>query len=116
MNQKLLAQVNFQEILDQVFPDSELGQGAIKINKADLTLGEIISSLLPYIFALAGLALLLYLTLAGFELLTSTGDPKKIESAKSKLTNAIIGFLIIFVSYWLIQILEAILGITIFGI
>ncbi len=77
-------------------------------------IGEIINALVPYIFALAGLVLLLILIWGGFEMMTSAGDPKKMESAKGKLTNAVAGFIIIFVAFWLVQILEVIFGLTIF--
>jgi len=77
-------------------------------------IGEIINALVPYIFALAGLALLFILIWGGFELMTSAGDPKKMESAKGKITNAVVGFIVIFVAYWLVQILEVIFGLTIF--
>jgi len=78
------------------------------------TLGDVINELIPYIFALAGIILLFLIIWGGFELLTSGGDPKKVESARGKLTHAIVGFIIIFIAYWLVQILEAIFGIQIF--
>ena len=78
------------------------------------SLGDIVSGLLPYIFALAGLALLLYLILGGFEILTSGGNPETLNRGRGKLTHAIIGFIIIFVSYWLLQLLEVVLGIQVF--
>lgn len=78
------------------------------------SIGDIINTLVPYIFALAGLALLFILIIGGFELMTSAGDPKKMESAKGKLTNGVIGFVIIFVAYWLVQIMEVIFNLKIF--
>jgi len=87
--------------------------GIIDINKQDLTLGEIVSGLLPYLFAGAGLLLLLYLLLGGFQLMTSGGDPKKTQEAKGKITNALVGFIIVFIAYWLVQIVGKILGIEI---
>ena len=42
----------------------------------------------------------------------SGGDPKATESAKQKITNAVIGFVIIFVAYWLVQLLGMVLGIA----
>lgn len=78
------------------------------------SVGDIINTLIPYIFALAGLALLMILIWGGFEMMTSAGDPKKVESAKAKLTNGVFGFVIIFIAYWLIQILEVIFGLKIF--
>ncbi|MCJ7792988.1 MAG: hypothetical protein MUP45_03365 [Candidatus Marinimicrobia bacterium] len=77
-------------------------------------IGAVVSALIPLIFSLAGLLLFGFLIMGGFELLTSAGDPKKVESAKSRLTGALAGFLIIFVAYWLIQILEVIFGIKVF--
>lgn len=81
---------------------------------SEAELGDIISALLPYLFTLAGLGLFLYLIIAGFGWMTSGGDPKKTQSAKDKLTNALVGFIIIFVAYWLILILEKIFGLDIF--
>lgn len=78
------------------------------------TIGDIISALIPYILVLAGLILFGFLIFGGFELLTSAGDPKKVQSAQGKITSAIIGFIIIFVAYWLVQILEIIFGLKIF--
>ncbi len=84
--------------------------GIININQEDLKLGEIVSGLLPYLFAGAGLLLLLYLLLGGFQLMTSGGDPKKMQEAKGRLTNALVGFIIIFIAYWLVQIIASVLG------
>lgn len=87
--------------------------GVIDINKENLKLGEIVSGLLPYLFAGAGLFLLLYLIFGGFQLMTSAGDPKKTQEAKGKITNALVGFFIVFISYWLVQIVGTILGIEV---
>ncbi|MDX1372663.1 MAG: hypothetical protein R3321_09345, partial [Nitrososphaeraceae archaeon] len=50
--------------------------------------------------------LLGYLILGGFNYLTSMGDPKKAEQGKQRITYAILGFLIIFVSFWIVQIAD----------
>lgn len=117
MRNKALAQViKFDEILDKALPGYP-NPDKTKINLKDpnLSIGQIISALLPYIFTIAGLILFFYLIWAGFEMLTSTGNPKKLESARGRLGQAIVGFIIIFVSYWLAKILETVLGIDILG-
>lgn len=76
-------------------------------------IGDLISELLPYVLVIAGLLMGFFLISGGFELLTSGGDVKKIEAGQKRITKAIIGFLIIFLAYWLAQILETILGISI---
>lgn len=60
---------------------------------------------------LSGLLLLVYLVWGGVEWLTSGGDKGKIENARSKLTNALIGVAIIASSYAVWR-----LALTFFGI
>lgn len=74
-------------------------------------IGSILNEAVPFIFAFAGIGLLLMLLSAGFNFLTSAGDPKKLETGKQRLTNAIVGFLIIFVAYWAVQMAGMIFGI-----
>lgn len=81
------------------------------------TIGNILSGggggpgAIAFIFAFAGIGLLLMLLSAGFNFLTSAGDPKKLETGKQRLTNALVGFLIIFVAYWAVQMAGMIFGI-----
>jgi len=51
----------------------------------------------------------------GLQMMLSRGDPKAIQSAQGKITNALLGFVIVFVSYWLVKLLGQIFGIEIFG-
>lgn len=74
------------------------------------TIGDIISLLIKYLFPIAGLLLLLYLLYGGYQFMLSRGDPKAIEQAKGIITTALIGFIIVFVSYWLVQLVAQILG------
>lgn len=68
------------------------------------TIGEIVTAALNYIYAFAGIGLLIYLIVAGFAYLTSAGDSKKLEVAKGKLTTALIGFIIVITAFWVTQI------------
>ena len=83
-----------------------LGQGPL----GEANIGTIIGQSLPYVFGFAGLGLLLMIIASGFTLMTSAGDPKKMEKGKATLTNAIIGFLIIFAAFWIVQIAGVIFG------
>jgi len=74
----------------------------------------IISVILPYLFVIAGLLLLFYLIYGGFHMMIAANDEKGLAEAKGKITNALVGFLLLFVSYWLVQILGHIFGIQIF--
>lgn len=94
--------INFQDIMNRAMPDFKF--------KDNATIGGIVSALLPFLFVFAGLLLLIYLIIGGFGLMTSGGDPKAMDAAKSKITSAVIGFIVIFVSYWLIQVLQIVFG------
>jgi len=77
------------------------------------TIGDIFSDALRYLFIFAGLGVFIFLIYGGLHLMISGGDPTAIAEAKGKITNAIIGFIIIFTSYWLIQIIEVVFGMKI---
>ena len=78
-------------------------------------LGGLISAFIPVIISVAGLALFAYLILGGIKYITSGGDDKAIVEAKKIITSAIIGMMIVFVAFWVVRILETVLGIEITG-
>lgn len=86
------------------------GEGAV---------GQIITDLLRYIFPIAGLLLLLYLVYGGYRYMLSRGDPKNLQEAKGVITTALVGFIIVFLAFWIVQLVGVIFGIeqirTIFG-
>ena len=100
-----MAAVNFND-LKNVFPAGSLPRDS------NLSIGLIVSKFLPYLFVFVGLILLAYLIMGGFGLMTSGGDPKKVQSAQGKVTSAVIGFFIIFVAYWITQILQSVFGLS----
>ncbi|MBU1085207.1 hypothetical protein KKB06_02560 [Patescibacteria group bacterium] len=78
-------------------------------------LGSLITGLLPYIFTIAGLILFFIIIGAGFSMFTSVGNPEKTKKAGQQLTFGLIGFFIIFTSYWISQLIEKIFGVNILG-
>jgi hypothetical protein len=74
-------------------------------------IASVVNGSIKYIFAAAGIGLLLILIFGGFTLLTSAGDAKKLESGKNQITNGLIGFLIVFVAFWIVQLVAHIFGI-----
>jgi len=56
------------------------------------------------------------LIIGGFGLLTSGGSPDKVKAAQGKITSAVIGFVIIFIAYWLVRILEIAFGLDLLGL
>jgi hypothetical protein len=82
------------------------------------TLGYFISSILPNVYVLAGIILFLLLFGGGLMVIVGGGqqNPEKTAQGSKAITAAVAGFLIIFASYWIIQIIERITGLKIFGV
>ncbi len=77
-------------------------------------IGSVVSAALPYVYVIAGLSMLMMLIFGGVSLMTSAGDPGKTKAGYGKITAGLIGFMIIFVSYFVVQIVEVMLGVKIF--
>ena len=79
------------------------------------TPGTFISRLLTFIFPLAGMAMFVLLIVAGFEIMGAAATKKSIDAGKQRATAAIVGFILLFSSYWIIQILELVFNLKILG-
>lgn len=81
------------------------------------TIGSLVSVILFNVYVVAGVILLFLLIFGGFQIISSagSGDAEGAAKGKGAVTAAVIGFLIIFGSYWIIQIIEVITGLKIFA-
>lgn len=73
---------------------------------------NIVSLFLRIAFVVAGLILLFFFILGGIGLIGSAGqtDPQKAEQAKKTITSAVIGFVVVFVSYWIVKLIGQLIG------
>lgn len=76
-------------------------------------IGDIVSVFLPYLLTLAGLILFGMLIFGGFTMLSGAAEKDAAEKGKSMITNAVIGFIVIFAAYWIAQILQVIFKVNI---
>lgn len=73
--------------------------------------GDLISDLVVIAMAIAALLVFVYLIWGGIEWITSGGDKGKTESARNKITAAIIGLIILAASYALLRIALEFIGV-----
>ena len=71
-------------------------------------IGSVVTAIVPAVMGLGGLILFAFILLGGFKYLTAGGDDKAVQEAKKIITNAIIGFIILFSVFWIMNILEAV--------
>lgn len=107
---RLLAQVN---IGNQLWLKPNQG---ISSSPAHQSLGGLISAVLPNIYLVAGIIAFLLTIFSGLMFIINAGKGESESSKKwqQALTASVAGLLIIFLSYWIIQIIEAITGVKIF--
>lgn len=74
------------------------------------TPAAVISTVLPYVYVIAGMAMLVMIIFGGVTLMTAAGDPGKSKDGYGKITAGIIGFVIIFIAYFVAQLVEVMLG------
>lgn len=78
-------------------------------------IGELVSLFVRIIFIVAGIGILILFILGGIGMLAGAGnsDPQKVEQGKKTATSALIGFVVAFVAYWIVQLIELWTGIKI---
>lgn len=79
----------------------------------DITSNSIVSTLISFIMIGATLIFFFTLISGGIRWLTSNGDEKAVGTARSQITNAVIGLTIVFATWAILQLIETIFGVKI---
>ncbi|HLL60962.1 MAG TPA: pilin [Candidatus Nitrosocosmicus sp.] len=75
-------------------------------------IGDLVNKFTDFLYPIAGVLLFLYLAWGGFDFLLSRGDKERVEKGKAKITAAIIGFILLVLSYVLVRIIASVFGLT----
>ncbi len=75
--------------------------------------GEMLTNVMNIVVVIGVIAVLLYLIWGGIEWITSGGDKGKTESARNKITAAIVGLIILISSWAILMFVQDILGIQV---
>ncbi len=79
----------------------------------DKTISDLVSVIVTGAITLAGVIVLFLFIFGGFSMITGAGqaNPQKTAQGKQAITAAVVGFAIIFTSYWVVRLIEAITGV-----
>ena len=80
------------------------------------TIGSLVNVLLPNVLIFAGIILLVYTVMGGFNMIRAagSGDAEAAGKARQTLTYGLIGFVIIFTAALVIKLIEFLTGVPIF--
>ena len=73
-------------------------------------IGELINGVLNFVMVIAALLVFMYLIWGGIEWITSGGEKGKTESARNKITSAVVGLIVLAASYAILLIVLRFLG------
>ena len=108
---KLLADQAIDDLFGGISPPAAMNVGG---SDPVAGLGKFIAFGINMFILVAGMFLILYLLMGAFDWIVSGGDKEKIQKAQNKITNALIGMLLIFVVLTVFSLLAGnILGIVV---
>lgn len=91
--------------------DEKLGE----IQKDGATDQTVVQMIIDIATPVAVIAVVLLLVYGGFMMMTSQGNPDKLQEAKQVITNAIIGFVVILLCVAILLLISNTLGLKIYG-
>jgi len=101
--------VTFLSVASSAFADTTLGTCATGFtalcNLTTANFGGLVGTVIQFVFVISVVAALLYLIWGGFKWLTSGGDKTAVSSARDHIIAAIIGLIVIFLAYLIINLL-----------
>ena len=86
--------------------------GQINLKVPDL--GELTANFVVVAFFAAGIFFVAQIVIGGISWINAGGDPKALESARSRITNAVIGLIIVVAAFAIAVIFTQAFGIDIF--
>jgi uncharacterized membrane protein len=75
------------------------------------SIADIINNVVPFVMTLAGIILFFILMWGGFDYVMSQGQPEKLKTANAKITAAVIGFVLLVLSFLITRVLSYIFGV-----
>lgn len=79
-------------------------------NIIDPTLSDVINQVMRFVYPAALLLVFVYFLWGGYDFLLSGGNPEKVKMGKGKITSAVVGFILLILSYVLVRIIGSIFG------
>lgn len=87
--------------------------GSLGAAIAGITIGRLLGGLANLVIIVAAVAFFFMLILGGVQWITSGGDKAKTESARSQITAAVVGLIIVFSTWAIITFIEAFFNVNI---
>jgi len=91
-----------------------LKPGGDWVGVQDLTIGSIVAGGIRLILVIAALVFFFILVIGGIRWIASGGDKTQTENARNQITAALVGLVIVFAAWAIVQLINTFFGINIF--
>lgn len=82
----------------------------------NLTIGGLVSGFIRLILVIAALVFFFILVIGGIQWIVSGGDKAQTEGARGRITAALVGLVIVFAAWAIVQLINVFFGIDIFSL
>lgn len=86
------------------------GQFGVPAPAGSSIIGTLVKNVISLFFVFGGIATLLYFVWGAFDWIVSGGDKEKVAGARKKMTNAIIGLVLLALSYFIVGLVGEVVG------
>ncbi len=93
--------------------DKLLFQGNSTATSTYPNASKLINAILPNVYVAAGLVIFFMIVFGGFTIVANAGNSEKTKEGSKIITSALVGLLVLFGSYWIIQIIQVVTGVQI---
>lgn len=78
-------------------------------------IGAFITNFLSNALIIAGLILLVFMIVGGITMIANAGseNSERLEKGKKAIMSALIGFIVVFAAYWIVQLISKVTGVDI---
>jgi hypothetical protein len=101
-------------MLNLLAADINLKPGGDFTPLQDLTIGGIVTGAIRLTLVVAAFVLFFILVIGGIRWIVSGGDKANTEAARSQITAALVGLVIVFAAWAIVQLINTFFGINIF--
>jgi hypothetical protein len=79
-------------------------------------IGQLVGFAIGVAFVVAILIALVFLVLGGIKWITSGGDKSGVEAARNQIIAAVVGLIIVFLAFFILNLVLSFFGLTLFGL
>jgi len=80
-----------------------------------VTITKMIAGIISFLMIIASFIFFVMLVLGGVKWIMSEGDEAKVKTARDQVQNALVGLVVVFSAWAIMQLIEAVFGVDLFG-